>query len=77
MGSSALHLAYLAAGKFDAFFAENLEPWEKAAGMLIVKEAGGFITDAEGSRDVLNSKTTIAANPSLHSELVTLIREKD
>lgn len=77
MGSTALHLAYLAAGKFDAILANNMSICEKAAGSLMIKEAGGFISDLDNGRNILdNEKELVAANPSLHGELLTMIREK-
>ena len=53
IGPAALDLAYVAAGRFDGFFEFGLSPWDMAAGLLMVKEAGGYVTTIEGSRDVL------------------------
>lgn len=69
LGSAALDLAYVAAGKFEAFFATNLKPWDLAAGILMVKEAGGYVCDANDSQDVLNSSSVLAANDHLFGSL--------
>ncbi len=61
-GSAALDLAYVAAGRFDAFWERNLKPWDMAAGILIVKEAGGFISDIENDSNPLQSGNIIASN---------------
>jgi len=76
MGSASLHLAYLAAGKFDAVLTNKLPVWDTAAGLLLIKEAGGFVSDLDGGRNILSgNKELIAANPPLHGELLTMIRE--
>lgn len=77
MGSASLHMAYLAAGKFDALLMKKLPLWDIAAGSLIIKEAGGFVSDFDNGRNILSDpKELVAANPSLHGELLRMIREK-
>jgi len=76
MGSAALHLAYLAAGKFDVVFGNNLKIWDKAAGVLLIKEAGGFISDLEGGKEFLKDVPIVAANPALHNEILKMVKEK-
>lgn len=64
MGSAAIDLAYTAAGKFDGFFEYGLKPWDVAAGSLIVKEAGGVVSDFKGGENYLFDREVIAGNPA-------------
>lgn len=73
-GSAALDLAHTAAGVFDGFFEFSLSPWDIAAGALIVREAGGVVTDLAGGPDVLTRGNVIAASPAVHCDLLALIR---
>ena len=70
MGSSALGIAYAAAGRTDLYFHHRLEPWDQVAGILLVEEAGGIITDRSGKRAVLYSDGLIASNATLHAEFM-------
>jgi myo-inositol-1(or 4)-monophosphatase len=70
-GSAALDLAWVAAGRFDAYWERDLNPWDLAAGMLLVTEAGGKVTDADGNDDVLGSGTICAGNLDIHSLLLS------
>ncbi|MGH6718085.1 MAG: inositol monophosphatase family protein [Alphaproteobacteria bacterium] len=72
-GSAALDLAYVAAGRFDGFWEAGLKPWDVAAGLLIVREAGGLVTDLAGGDDILASGDTLAANAHLHADLLALL----
>ncbi len=72
LGSAALGLSYVAAGRFHVFFHHKLEPWDQAAGLLLVEEAGGLATDRYGSPASLYSDGTIAASPGLHAEFMEL-----
>ena len=65
MGSAALGLSWAAAGRFDIFLHDNLEPWDQAAGLLLVEEAGGLRVDRSGKRASLLSDGIIAANAAL------------
>ncbi len=65
MGSAAIDLAYTACGRFDAFFEMNLSPWDIAAGILLVEEAGGVVTDFKGGDDVLFGQEIIASSANL------------
>ncbi|WP_239479931.1 inositol monophosphatase family protein [Actibacterium sp. 188UL27-1] len=65
-GAAALDLAYVAAGRFDAYWERNLGPWDIAAGMLIVREAGGRFTPLWADQDVLSSGSFLASNGALH-----------
>jgi myo-inositol-1(or 4)-monophosphatase len=72
-GSAALDLAYVAAGKFDACFAINLKSWDLAAGILMVKESGGYVCDAKGGQNILDSGTVLAANDHLYEPLSKIL----
>jgi myo-inositol-1(or 4)-monophosphatase len=75
LGAAALDLAYVAAGRFDGFWESGLYPWDIAAGALMIREAGGFVTDREGGQDVLASDTIVAGNEVIHRSLLkTLAR---
>jgi len=72
IGSAALDLAALAAGRLDAFYERGLNAWDHAAGGLIAREAGAVVTGPRGGRE--NSELLVAAAPELHEELVALLR---
>lgn len=74
-GSAALDLAYVASGRFEAFWEFNLNPWDTAAGILLVQEAGGRITDFSGNPVKLESKEVLASNAHIHGELVGMFEE--
>ncbi len=74
-GSAALDLAYVAAGRLDAFWEFNLNPWDTAAGILIVQEAGGRVTDFSGNAVKLASTEVLASNGHIHSELIGLFED--
>ncbi len=71
-GSAALDLAYVACGRMDAFWEFNLNPWDTAAGILLVEEAGGRVTDFAGGRFQLKSEEILASNGLIHEELIGL-----
>jgi myo-inositol-1(or 4)-monophosphatase len=71
-GSAALDLAYVAAGRLEAFWEFNLNPWDTAAGILLVEEAGGLVTGFSGSPFRLDSREILASNRRIHAELVGL-----
>jgi myo-inositol-1(or 4)-monophosphatase len=72
-GSAALDLAWVAAGRYDGFWEEDLQLWDIAAGVLMVREAGGFVTDFRGADRALESCQVLAANDQLHSKLHKLV----
>ncbi|HVJ53860.1 MAG TPA: inositol monophosphatase family protein [Aliidongia sp.] len=74
-GSAALDLAYVAAGRFDGFWEYSLRPWDIAAGILLVREAGGYVSDFEGSHDVLKNGNVLAGNDHLHLSLGRILRQ--
>lgn len=72
-GSAALNLCYLAMGRFDGFWEGNLSPWDVAAGSLVVREAGGAITDYAGGPFRLDGRQVCAAGAALHARLLEVI----
>jgi myo-inositol-1(or 4)-monophosphatase len=72
-GSAALDLAWVAAGRYDGFWEADLKPWDVAAGMLLVREAGGFVIDFRGSDRAMERSEFLAANDQLHSRLHKLV----
>ncbi len=74
LGAVALDLCFVAAGAYDGFWERDIKPWDIAAGMLIVKEAGGFISDADGCGGMLAKGSICAGNDAIHSQLLALIR---
>jgi myo-inositol-1(or 4)-monophosphatase len=73
-GSAALDLAYVAAGRYDGYFERNLKPWDMAAGILLVQEAGGHVTDYTGKAIDVNYNSDIcAANGKINKELLAVI----
>jgi len=75
-GSAALDLAWLAAGRIDGFWEFNLRAWDIAAGALIVREAGGIVSDFENKGNYLESGDIIAAGPKVFPEMLKIIQEK-
>ncbi len=69
IGSAAVDLAYVACGRFEAFYEYSLKPWDIAAGAFIIEQAGGVVTDFQGNRDLVSGKEILAANPHIHPEL--------
>ncbi len=72
-GSAALDLAYVAAGRFDGFWEFGLNQWDIAAGILLIQEAGGIVSDPEGGHDYLESGDLVAANSLLYKPLITTL----
>jgi myo-inositol-1(or 4)-monophosphatase len=74
-GSAALDLAYTACGRIDAYWEFNLNPWDTAAGFLLVEEAGGMVTGFDGAYRRLDSREILASNQLLHHELLGFFRD--
>ena len=72
-GAASLDLAYVAAGRLDGYWEAGLKPWDCAAGILIVREAGGLVTDFDGATEVMATGDTLAANAQLHADLLGVI----
>lgn len=73
-GSAALDLAYVAAGRYDGFWETGLNTWDVAAGILLVREAGGFVTDIDGKGNGMDGESTLAANTAIHRLLSALLK---
>lgn len=76
LGSAAIDLAYVAAGRLEGFFEYNLNAWDIAAGLLIVKQAGGAVTDFSGGTNVLYGKELCASNGAIQPEMLNLIQHR-
>ncbi len=74
-GSAALDLAYVACGRFDGFWEAKLKPWDVAAGILLVREAGGAVADFDGGKSMLHGGTICAANPFIQPFLLEVLAE--
>jgi myo-inositol-1(or 4)-monophosphatase len=74
-GAAALDLAWVAAGRYDAFWETGLHPWDIAAGILIVREAGGYVSEVEGGHNMLQTGSVLAANDHLHLAVGKLLRD--
>jgi len=72
-GSAALDLAWVAAGRYDGFWESDLQAWDTAAGCLLVREAGGFVTDYRGRSQAICAEQVIAGNDHLHSRLHKIV----
>jgi len=74
LGSAALDLAYVSAGRFDGFWEIGLSPWDVAAGVLLIEEAGGKITQYSGDNYVITDKSIVATNSLIHNEIIEVLR---
>jgi myo-inositol-1(or 4)-monophosphatase len=75
MGSAAIDLAYVAVGRFEGFWELGLSPWDIAAGAIIIKEAGGFISDFWKNDDYLHNSFVVASNSLIHDQFLTVIQK--
>ena len=75
LGSAALDAAYVACGRVDAYWERFLSTWDLAAGIILIREAGGFVSDADGGGDPMAARSIICGNEAIQRELVRLIRE--
>ncbi|MEO0311174.1 MAG: hypothetical protein RIQ89_831 [Bacteroidota bacterium] len=76
LGSAAADLAYVAAGRLESFFEYGLQPWDVAAGILLVQEAGGMVSDFNGGNNYLYGKEIIASNNHIAPQMLSLVKEK-
>jgi myo-inositol-1(or 4)-monophosphatase len=74
-GSAAIDLAWVAAGRFDGYLEHDLSPWDMAAGILLVREAGGYVTDAKGGKSMFESGDIVAGNAHVHRAMLDLLAE--
>ena len=73
-GAATLDLAWVAAGRFDAYWERDISPWDMAAGLLMVREAGGYVTDMDGGDAMLAKGHILAGNETMHGEFLRLLR---
>ena len=74
LGSGALDMAYVAAGRCDGCWQRNLNYWDIAAGIILVKEAGGFVTDFDGENEYIQNKTILATNSKINKEMIEVLK---
>lgn len=73
LGSASLDLAYVAAGRMDGFWETELSPWDVAAGLLLIREAGGFVSDMKGGQNIFESRSVVAGNEYIQKALVEVV----
>jgi myo-inositol-1(or 4)-monophosphatase len=74
-GAASLDLAYVAAGRYDGYWERELQPWDMAAGLIIVREAGGLVEAVRAGDDVFDSGSVLCANEPLFPQLAKALRE--
>jgi myo-inositol-1(or 4)-monophosphatase len=74
-GAASVDLAWTAAGRFDGYWEHDLQPWDMAAGIVILREAGGIATDLTGGEDMLGKGSIVAANPTIHKLLLASLQK--
>jgi len=74
LGSASLDMAYVAAGRCDGFWQRNLNYWDIAAGIILIKESGGFVTDFYGENKYLENKTILATNSKINKEMIEVLK---
>ena len=77
LGSAALDLCYVACGRFDGFWEQNLKPWDTAAGVVIARESGASVTDFSDNHFGFDKKEILATNGKIHEEMVALLGLKN
>ncbi|TGW05928.1 inositol monophosphatase, partial [Mesorhizobium sp. M2D.F.Ca.ET.145.01.1.1] len=75
LGSASLDLAYVAAGRMDGFWEVGLSAWDIAAGLLLIREAGGFASDMDGGQDMLDTGTVVAGNEIIQRALLKTVKK--
>src|ERR1700692_2049262 len=73
-GAASLDMAFVAAGRLDGYWERTLQPWDMAAGQILVREAGGTVSGIEGNDDALKSGNVICGNETIHAELVKILK---
>ena len=73
-GAASLDLAYVAAGRLDGYWERNLKPWDMAAGIIMIREAGGIVSDIQTSGDPLLTGDVVCGNETVHAELIRILR---
>jgi myo-inositol-1(or 4)-monophosphatase len=75
LGAAAIDLAFVAAGRFDGFWERGLKSWDMAAGLILIREAGGYLSDADGGQDMLTTGGVCAGNEFIHRQLLDLLKK--
>ena len=75
LGAAALDMACIAAGRYDGYWERNLQPWDMAAGIVLIKEAGGFVTDLQGGNDIMAKRELVCGNEAIHRQLMELVNK--
>jgi myo-inositol-1(or 4)-monophosphatase len=73
-GAAALDLAWVAAGRLDAYWERDIKPWDMAAGLILVREAGGFVTDCDGGDAMFSKGSIVAGNDAIKSEVLRVLK---
>jgi myo-inositol-1(or 4)-monophosphatase len=73
-GAASLDMAFVAAGRLDGYWERNLQPWDMAAGQIMVREAGGIVSGIAGDDDPLVTRNVICGNEFVHAELVKILK---
>ena len=74
-GAAALDLAWVAAGRLDGYWERDIKPWDMAAGLLMVREAGGFISDLDGADEMMVKGHIVAGNDAMQKELLRVLKD--
>jgi myo-inositol-1(or 4)-monophosphatase len=74
LGAASLDLAWTAAGRLDGFWERNLRPWDMAAGIVVLREAGGYVSDGEDKDKMLEKGSIVAGNEAIHARLLKLLK---
>ena len=74
LGSASLDMAYVAAGRCDGFWQRDLKYWDIAAGIILVRESGGFVTDFKGEKGYMQNKTILATNSKINNEMIEILK---
>jgi myo-inositol-1(or 4)-monophosphatase len=74
-GAASLDLAWVAAGRLDAYWERHIKPWDMAAGLILVREAGGYVSDCDGKEDMFAKGEIIAGNETIHKELLRVVKD--
>ena len=75
-GAASLDLAWVAAGRVDGFWEDYLSPWDMAAGVLMIREAGGFVSDRDGGQEMFETGTVVAGNELIHKALLGALKQR-
>ena len=74
LGSASLDMAYVAAGRCDGFWQRDLKYWDIAAGIILVRESGGFVTDFKGEKEYMQNKTILVTNSRINNEMIEILK---